>query len=76
LSLESELAEQFKRNDWKWTLLGVPSIPDEQDILNALDDAAKDLYTEPVGAELHFGRLIIRKKHRGFDVYCFVGQYE
>jgi len=76
MSLESFLAAHFKHMGWHWKLKKGTMVPDEEDFLEVLDEAAKTLYNEPVGAELHVGRLIIKKKHRGFDVYVFVGPYE
>jgi hypothetical protein len=77
MSLESELADIFEKNDWHWRIKGHPEgvVPGEEDIEQALDEAARLLYNEDVGAQLEVGRLIIKKKHHGFDVYCFVGPY-
>jgi hypothetical protein len=76
MSLESDLASWFASHNWTWKLKTGKKIPDEVDVLDVLDAAAKDLYNEPVGAELHVGRLIIKKLHQGFDVYAYFGQYD
>lgn len=72
-----ELAETFRRNGWTWNLKGGRTvIPDEDDIEQALDEAARLLYNESVGTQLEVGRMIIKKKHDGHDVYLYVGPYE
>lgn len=78
MTLESDLAEVFEKNGWKWNVKGSPEgiIPDEEDIEAALDEAARILYNEQVGAQLSVGRLIIQKRHTGFDVYVFAGAYQ
>jgi len=76
MSLESELADTFKSHGWTWKVGPLHVVPDEDDLLAVLDEAAKALYNEPVGAQLEVGRLIIKKKHRGHDVYVFAGPYE
>jgi hypothetical protein len=76
MSLESELSEYFVRNNWHWKLKDGSRPPTEDDIERALDEAARLLYTEPVGAQLEVGRLIIQKRHRGHDVFVYVGPYE
>ena len=75
-SVEQELARIFRKNGWTWTIEGGRGVvPDETDILNALDEAVKMLYDAPVGAELEVGRLIIRKNNYGHDVFVLVGTY-
>jgi hypothetical protein len=77
MTLESDIAEQFRKNQWTWNLKGGRTlVPEEEDIEAALDEAARLLYNEEVGAQLEVGRLIIRRLHNGFDVYVYVGQYE
>lgn len=77
MSLESDIATTFKDNEWKWRLKGGRyEIPSEDDILAALDEAARMLYNEPVGTQLSVGRLIIVKKEIGHDVYVFAGPYQ
>jgi hypothetical protein len=71
-----ELARVFRKNGWTWNLKDRPSVvPDEDDIDAALDEAARLLYDEPVGTQLEVGRLIVKKKHRGHDVYLYMGEY-
>ena len=75
--VEEEIARVFRKNGWEWKLKDKGSIvPDEDDVAAALDEAARMLYDEPVGTQLEVGRLIIMKRHRGHDVYIFVGEYE
>ena len=74
--IEKTLAQWFKERNWTWKLKKGERVPTVQDVLDALDEAARMLYTEQVGAELHVARLIIKKKHRGHDVYVYVGPYE
>lgn len=77
MSLEANLAAWFKANGWTWHLLNNRTVvPDETDIEEALDAAAKRLYTSPVGTQLEVGRLIIQKTHKGHDVYIYYGSYE
>ncbi len=77
MSLESELSEIFHRNGWTWHLKGDRNVvPDEKDIEAALDEAARLLFNEKPGTRLEVGRLIIEKKHRGHDVYMYIGSYE
>ena len=77
LTLEEELSEWFVRNNWTWHLKqGTDIVPSAEDIELALDEAARMLYNEPVGTQLEVGRLIIKKKHRGFDVYVYAGPYD
>lgn len=77
MSLISELANHFEKNEWVWRLKqNKVRVPDEWDLEQALDEAARMLYDEPVGAQLEVGRLIIRKTHSGHDVYGFFGTYE
>ncbi len=77
ISLEDELAAWFAKNGWTWHLKGGrETIPSPDDIEAALDEAARLLYNEPVGTQLEVGRLIIKKLHRGHDVYIYVGPYE
>lgn len=75
--IEEQLAEIFAKNEWTWNLKdGGTRIPDAHDFELALDEAARVLYNHPVGAQLEVGRLIIQKRHKGHDVYCYVGPYE
>jgi len=76
MSLESELAKRFKENGWTWNFNQGPVVPTEEDIQAVLDEAAVRLYNEPVGAQLEIGRLVIKKKTIGHDVYVYVGPYE
>lgn len=77
MSLESEIAQVFQEKDWKWKMKGGRyETPSEDDVLAALDEAARMLYTEPVGTQLSVGRLIIVKKEIGHDVYLFAGPYQ
>lgn len=76
MTVEEELARIFRKNGWTWNIKGKSSVvPDEDDIEAALDEAARRLYDEPVGAQLEVGRLIVQKKHRGHDVYIYMGEY-
>jgi hypothetical protein len=77
MSLESDLAGVFARNGWTWSVKGKGSIvPSEDEIERALDEAARMLYNEQVGAQLEVGRLIIKKKAKGHDVYIYVGPFD
>ena len=76
MSLEDDIAEIFEKHGWEWNLKKGTTIPDSWDIEQALDEAARLLYNEPVGTQLEVGRLIIQKKHRGHDVYVYVGPYD
>jgi len=77
MSLESDIAEVFEKHGWTWSVAGKGSIvPAEEDVLATLDEAARILYNEPVGSSIEVGRLIIQKKHRGHDVYVYVGPFE
>jgi len=77
MNLEEELARIFRKNGWTWNLKeNNPIVPGEEDIAQALDEAARILYDESVGAQLQVGRLIIIKKHLGHDVYIYAGDYE
>jgi hypothetical protein len=75
--IEQEISRLFRKNGWTWSVKDKGSIvPDEDDVLATLDEAAKLLHDEPVGAQVEVGRLIIQKKHLGHDVFMFVGEYE
>lgn len=77
MSLEADLAQTFKDNGWKWRLKGGRyETPSEEDVLAALDEAARLLYDGAVDDQLVMGRLIIRKKAIGHDVYVYCGPYE
>ena len=77
MSLESEIANTFVEKGWKWKMKGGRyETPSEQDVLAALDEAARLLYNEQVDTQIVMGRLIIRKKEIGHDVYLFAGPYE
>ncbi len=77
MKLEDELAQVFAKNGWTWNLKGNRTVvPNSFDIELALDEAARLLYNEPVGTQLEVGRLIIKKLHKGHDVYIYVGPYE
>lgn len=77
MTLEQDISEIFEKHGWTWHLKeGSPIIPSEEDVEQALDEAARILYNESVGAQLQVGRLIIIKKHRGHDVYVYAGDYE
>lgn len=77
MALEDDIAETFKKHQWVWHLKGgAYVVPEVDDVEAALDEAARLLYNEEVGAQLEVGRLIIRRLHNGFDVYVYAGQYE
>lgn len=73
--LEKIISEWFRKNNWTWNLKSGTVSPSETDVEDALDEAARILYNENVGAQLEVGRLIIKKKHTGHDVYMYVGEY-
>lgn len=74
--VENIIHKFFTEKGWTWKLKGGKVVvPSEQDVLDALDEAARQLHTAPVGSTLQVGRLIIEKKHLGHDVYMFVGEY-
>lgn len=77
MTLEDELAAWFAKNGWTWHLKGDREVvPSPWEIEAALDEAARMLYNEEVGTQLEVGRLIIKKLHKGHDVYIYVGQYD
>lgn len=73
--LEEEIARVFRKNGWTWKLKKGTVVPDEGDVMDALDEAARVLYDEPVGTQLEVGRLIIKKTATGQDAYIYVGEY-
>ena len=74
--IEQIISKFFAERNWTWRLKGGRVVtPSEDDVLAALDEAAKQLYAEPPGTILQVGRLIIEKKHTGHDVYMHVGEY-
>lgn len=74
--IEQIISQFFRDRGWTWRLKGGRVVtPSEQDVLAALDEAAKQLHKEPVGSTLQVARLIIEKKHTGHDVYVYVGEY-
>lgn len=73
--LEQIISNWFKKNQWTWAIGGGMNVPTEQDIQDALDEAARLLYDEPVGTQLSVGRLIIEKTASGHDVYMLAGEY-
>ena len=76
MSLETDIAQHFESKGWTWKLKDGTVTPTDEDVERALDEAARLLYNENVGAQLEVGRLIIVKKHRGHDVYVMAGTYE
>jgi hypothetical protein len=50
--------------------------PEQEDFEKILDEAARQLYNEPVGATLRIARLLIERKEGYFDVYQHVGIYK
>lgn len=77
MRLEDYLAKIFKDKGWHWKVKNKGSkVPSSEEIEDALDEAARLLYTEPVGTQLEVGRLIIKKLHHGHDVYIYAGAYE
>jgi hypothetical protein len=75
--LEREIAQHFERNEWTWNLKGGRVVvPNETDVLDALDKAAEVLYGESVGTQLEVGRLIVTKTHAGYDVFVYFGSYK
>lgn len=73
--LEQELSDHFAKNSWTWKLKVGTVSPSETDMLDALDEAARMLYGEPIGTSLEVGRLIIVKTTTGHDVYALFGSY-
>lgn len=74
--VERIISEFFTKMGWTWNLKGDRVVvPSEDDVLAALDEAAKQLKDWPVAARLQVGRLIIEKKHTGHDVYMYVGEF-
>lgn len=65
----------FTETGHRWRVGGSLRIPDEDNIRLALDEAARLLYTEKVGATLTVGGLIVEKRDKGYDVYVRVGNY-
>jgi hypothetical protein len=77
MTLEEEIAEVFKKHGWTWNLKGGKTlVPEPHDIEAALDESARLLYNEKPGDQLEVGRLIVQRKHNGFDVYVYAGTYE
>lgn len=70
-----KIHDWFKTNKWTWKISGESVEPGLDDIEKMLDEAAKTLYDEPVGTQLEVGRLIVKKLHRGHEVYIFVDEY-
>jgi hypothetical protein len=73
--LEQTISKWFAKNKWTWNLKTGAKIPSEEDVEQALDEAARVLYNEHDGTQLEVGRLIIKKKPNGHDVYMYVGEY-
>lgn len=76
MSLESDIAKFLRENKRTWHLDTGHVIPTEEDVERLLDEAARVLYNEKPGAELEVGGLIIKKLHKGHDVYVYFGPYE
>lgn len=74
--LERIISEFFEKNKWTWNLKTGRRVPTDNDVEDALDEAARILYNEEDGTQLEVGRLIIRKKHNGHDVFMYVGDYQ
>lgn len=71
------IVDVFRKTDRLWKLKNDDFIqPTEEDVQVALDAAAKELYTEPVGARLNLGGLIIEKTASDHVVYAYVGRYK
>ena len=67
----------FTQRDHRWHLKGGKEIvPSENDVEEALDEAARILYTRDIGDQLNVGGLIIEKRPIGHDVYVYVGNYQ
>lgn len=73
-TLAGFLAQHFCNFGWTWSLKGKGNIvPTESDIQAALDEAQRVMYSEPVGAILEVGRLVIIKQNTGYDIYVLAG---
>lgn len=75
MTIAEQIQKTFEDNLWEWNFSTGYRIPSVEDVEGVLDEAAKVLYDEPVGAQLEIGRLIIRKLAIGHDVYIYSGQY-
>ena len=77
MTLEEKLAELFAENAFTWTLTnGEVIVPDAADIEVVLDEAVRQLYNGTDGDRLNVGRLIVEKREKDYDVYCYIGSYK
>lgn len=75
--IEEQIAEIFAENAYTWTLTnGDIIIPTAEDVEIVLDEAVRQLYNREVGDRLNVGRLIVEKREKDYDVYCYVGSYK
>lgn len=70
------IADVFMRIGQTWRIGGMNLQPQEDEVEIILDEAAKKLYNEDLGARFEMGGLIVEKREGGHDVYCYVGSYE
>ena len=71
---ESKIAELLNK-EWSLKDRGLVK-PDADDVLAALDEAARVLYDEPVGTRLEVGGLIIEKRPTTHEIYVYIGDYD
>lgn len=75
--IERTISDLFQKIGRTWNLKGGRTvIPTDNDVEEALDEAARILYNEPIGHRLEIGGLIIEKRPQGHDVYVLVGNYQ
>lgn len=72
-----KLAKKFKpvfdENKYEWMIDGVLTVPSEQDILDTLQEMAKQIESTPDGTWMELGHLIIIKTGSFIDVYLHHG---
>lgn len=75
MTIAEEIQQTFEKNMWEWNFSTGYRIPTVEEIEAVLDKAAVTLHEQPTGTQLEVGRLIIRKLHRGHEVYIYSGKY-
>lgn len=74
--IEQIVSEILDKVGHVWFLDSGVIEPGEDDVRKMLDSAAKALYDCKQGDRFESGGLIIEKMTIGFNVYCYVGNYE
>lgn len=75
-AISGELSKVFKDKGYTWRVDGSLTVPSQQDILETLEEMARQLEHVPSGTWMELGHLILIKTGRFIDVYMHHGTVE